>query len=77
MATARRSSTFRHNEARCRRLFAKHGIRMGDPRSAPDVPQHRSHHSGLARALDASLDLLESRIGARRRCVAIAALGPG
>jgi hypothetical protein len=55
----------RRNEARCRRLFAKHGIAMRNPFSAPAVPPRHSLHSGVARALDASLDVLESRIGGR------------
>ncbi len=56
---------FRRNRARCRRLFARHGIRMGDPRCVPEVPRPHPHHSRLARTLDASLDRLESRLGAR------------
>ena len=53
---------FRRNEARCRRLFARHGIAMADPRRAPDLPPRHPHRSGLARALHASLDRLESRL---------------
>jgi hypothetical protein len=30
---------FRKNAARCRRLFAKHGIGMADPAASPDVPR--------------------------------------
>jgi predicted acylesterase/phospholipase RssA len=56
---------FRRNAARCRRLFAKHGITMADPRQAPDRPARHPHQSDLARSLDASLDRLESRMGGR------------
>jgi predicted acylesterase/phospholipase RssA len=58
---------FRRNAGRCRRLFAKHGIEMADPRSVADAPPRHPHVSGLARALDASLDRLESRLGGRAR----------
>jgi predicted acylesterase/phospholipase RssA len=56
---------FRRNEARCRRLFARHGITMADPRRVADLPPRHPHRSDLARALDASLDRLESRLGSR------------
>ena len=56
---------FRKNATRCRRLFAKHGIAMNDPRQVPDVPARHPHRSDLARTLDASLDRLESRLGLR------------
>jgi NTE family protein len=56
---------FRKNAVRCRRLFAKHGIRMSDPRGIPDVPTRHLHQSNLARSLDSSLDRLESRLGGR------------
>jgi hypothetical protein len=57
---------FRRHADRYRRLFAKHGIAMADPRNVPDEPSRHPHQSDLARALDASLDRLESRLGARR-----------
>ena len=53
---------FRRNEARTRRLFRKHGIEMADPRRVPDTPPEHPHHSSLARALDSSLDRLDSRL---------------
>jgi len=53
---------FRRNAARYRRLFARHGIRMADPFALPDVPARHPHRSELARALDASLDRLDSRL---------------
>jgi NTE family protein len=58
---------FLRNERRCRRLFARHGIRMADPRRLPQTPPRHVHRSGVARALDASLDRLESRMGSRSR----------
>jgi NTE family protein len=57
---------FRRHADRYRRLFAKHGIAMADPRNVPDEPSRHPHQSDLARALDASLDRLESRLGLRR-----------
>ncbi len=56
---------FRRHEARCRRLFARHDIPMANPARVPDQPQRHLHRSELARALDASLDRLESRLGSR------------
>ena len=56
---------FRENAARSRRLFAKHGIAMADPAAVPDVPPRHPHQSNLARALDSSLERLESRLGGR------------
>jgi hypothetical protein len=56
---------FRHNAGRFRRLFAKHGIEMADPRRIPDVPSRHAHRSDLARSLDSSLERLESRLGNR------------
>jgi NTE family protein len=58
---------FRRNPGRYRRLFAKHGIVMADPRRIPDVPSRHPHQSDLARALDSSLERLESRLADRRR----------
>jgi predicted acylesterase/phospholipase RssA len=57
---------FRSNAARHRRLFARHGIELRDPRHAPDEPLPRARSSRLARTLTAALDRLESRLGARR-----------
>jgi NTE family protein len=57
---------FRRNAARHRSLFAKHGIRMLDPRRMPATPSPNGHRSGLARRLDASLDQLESQLHGRR-----------
>ena len=56
---------FRKDAARYRKLFARHGIKMADPELAPDVPPRHPHRSNLARALDSSLDRLESRLGRR------------
>jgi predicted acylesterase/phospholipase RssA len=57
---------FRRDPPRYRRLFAKHGIEMADPRGIPDVPSRHPHQSNLARSLDASLDRLASRLGPGR-----------
>jgi NTE family protein len=54
---------FRRHADRCRKLFAKHGIAMADPRRVPEVPPRHPHRSNLALALDSSLDRLESRLG--------------
>jgi hypothetical protein len=56
---------FRRDRERYRRLFAKHGIAMADPGRVPDLPPRHPHRSSLARALDSSLDRLESRLGGR------------
>jgi predicted acylesterase/phospholipase RssA len=58
---------FRRDADRYRRLFAKHGIAMADPRRVPDEPSRHPHQSDLARVLDASLDRLESRLGSQGR----------
>lgn len=57
---------FRKRPAHYRKLFARHGIRMADPSRLPEVPPPHPHRSSLARALDSSLDRLESRLGRRR-----------
>jgi predicted acylesterase/phospholipase RssA len=52
--------------ARHRRLFAKHGIRLADPRRLRRVPTAaRPHRTRLARTLDGALAELESRLGSR------------
>jgi predicted acylesterase/phospholipase RssA len=53
---------FRHHAARYRRIFAKHGIPIADPRRIRRIPARHPHVSSLARALDSSLDRLESRL---------------
>jgi predicted acylesterase/phospholipase RssA len=57
---------FRKNSARYKRLFARHGIKMADPSSLPEVPPRHPHRSSLARTLDSSLDRLDSRLSSRR-----------
>ena len=57
---------FRRRPERYRRLFAKHGIAMANPRRVPEEPLRHPHRSDLARVLDASLERLESRLGVRR-----------
>jgi NTE family protein len=57
---------FRRNAPRYRRLFARHGIRMADAASVPDVPARLPRGSSLARELDASLARLDSLLGPHR-----------
>lgn len=57
----------RRNAARCRRLFARHGIEMADPASVPEVPEPAGDRSALARTLGASLGRLEARLASRPR----------
>jgi len=66
---------FRRHQARCRRLFARHGIALADPARVPDTPAPHAHQSDLARSLDATLERLESRMGSRARRGARAASG--
>lgn len=54
---------FRRTAAAKRRLFARHGITLVDPRQVGGVPQPRAHRAGLARSLDGALDLLEAKLG--------------
>jgi hypothetical protein len=56
---------FRKNEDRHRRVLARHGIGLADPDTLPATPPPHPHRSNVARALDASLDRLGSRIGKR------------
>jgi predicted acylesterase/phospholipase RssA len=53
---------FRRNAARQRRLFAKHGVAVADPRRVGELAQPRTHHAGVARALVGALDRLESKL---------------
>jgi NTE family protein len=53
---------FRKNRGDLDRILSRHGIRLADPASAPDLPARLPHRSTLARSLDASLDRLESRV---------------
>jgi NTE family protein len=53
---------FRRHADRYRKLFAKHGVAIADPRRIPRIPARHPHVSSLARALDSSLDRLESRL---------------
>ena len=54
---------FRRTAAKKRRLFAKHGIALADPRRAPAVPRLRPQRAVLARTLDGALDRLEAKLG--------------
>jgi hypothetical protein len=56
---------FRRNAVRHRRLFARHGMALADPRRAPDQPLPRDGSSRIARTLAAALDRLEARIAPR------------
>jgi hypothetical protein len=55
---------FRRTAARQKRLFAKHGIALANPRRAGLLPSARPHRAGLARTLDSALDVLEAKLGA-------------
>ncbi len=54
---------FRRSAARHRRLFAKHGVALADPRRLPGLPRERPPRAGVARALEGALDRLESKLG--------------
>ena len=58
---------FRKGEAGHRRILARHDIRLADPDAVPRTPPPHPHRSKVARALDASLDRLGSRLGGRGR----------
>jgi len=58
---------FRKGEDRHRRILARHGIGLADPDAVPRTPPPHPHRSKVARALDASLDRLGSRLGERGR----------
>jgi predicted acylesterase/phospholipase RssA len=52
--------TFRSQRAVYTRLLARHGIRLRDPASLPELPLLPPYDSRVARSLGVSLDLLES-----------------
>ena len=56
-------AVFRRSAARHRRLFAKHGVTLADPRRLPGLPRERPPRAGVARALEGALDRLESKLG--------------
>jgi NTE family protein len=58
---------FRQQEGRCRRILARHGIGLADPRAVPETPAPPPHRSRVARSLDASLDRLDARTSDRAR----------
>jgi NTE family protein len=53
---------FRGKAARYRRLLARHGIALRDPRRVAAQPLPQAHRSHLARTLQTSLDRLESAL---------------
>ena len=53
---------FRAQASRHRRLLAKHGIGLRDPRRAAEHPSPRARGSHLSRVLQSSLDQLESKL---------------
>jgi predicted acylesterase/phospholipase RssA len=70
---------FRRSAARHRRLFAKHGITLADPRGVRDPPSLQPQRTRLGRALDVTLDRLETKLRAsrlRRRAPAVSRPGP-
>jgi NTE family protein len=58
--------SFRGGDRNYRELLARHGIKVRDAGRVPDTPAPHPHRSGVARALDSSLDMLGSRLRARR-----------
>ncbi len=56
---------FRQNQKRLSGILGRHGIRLADAARVPAVPQAHLYRSNLARSLDASLERLGSRVGAR------------
>ncbi len=56
---------FRQNQKRLAGIFSKHGIRLADAARVPALPGAHPYRSTLARSLDASLERLGSRVGAR------------
>jgi predicted acylesterase/phospholipase RssA len=57
---------FRRNLARHRRLFARHGMRLADPRRLRGVPSVRPQRPGIAQALEQALDRLQGVIAGGR-----------
>jgi predicted acylesterase/phospholipase RssA len=58
---------FRKNHAAYGRLLRRHGIGLRNPFSLPEVPPRHRFRSPVARTLSASLDRLETKLGAGRR----------
>ena len=58
-------ATLTSQKARFTRVLRKHGLRLKDPATAPGRPEAHPYRSNLAKALDSSLDLLESRLSRR------------
>jgi NTE family protein len=58
---------FQRRRSAYRRMLARHGIGLRDPRAIPDSPgQNAAGRSPLARTLDASLDRLDATLGGKR-----------
>jgi hypothetical protein len=53
---------FRRSAVRHRRLFAKHGIALANPRGIREPPSLRPQRTRLGRALDVALDRLEAKL---------------
>ncbi len=56
---------FLQQESRYRRILARHGIGLADPRALAAEPSRRPHRSSVARSLDATLDRLDARTSDR------------
>jgi len=56
---------FQQNRKRLAGILARHGIRLRDTARAPVMPGPHPYRSTMARALDASLERLDSRMAAR------------
>ena len=58
---------FQEGQGRYRRMLARHGITLANPRGVPETPARRPHRSSVAQSLDAALDRLGSRMDGRAR----------
>ena len=58
--------SFRKHRSTYERMLGRHGIRMRDPFSLPEIPHRHHFRSSLARSLSGSLDRLSSKLKAAR-----------
>lgn len=57
---------FRENEKAWRAMLRRAGVRLEDPKGAPETPKPGPYRSVVARSLGTSLDRLDERLGRRR-----------